>query len=115
MRNDKQLERRCESSKSWARRTSGALLSSATRGPNTTRRKAALDASIDKLHLERDDIRREETTAVRRHLSLAEKPSLLEALRKGAVGACVFEELAAEVDTRLADLEAEAHEDKQVD
>ncbi len=73
-------------------------------------RKAKLDASIDKLHLERDDIRREEEMAVRRHLLLAEKEALLESLRKGNLGAGVYEELAAEADLRLGELEAAREE-----
>lgn len=75
-------------------------------------KKEALSHSIDKLHLEREDVRREEAMAARRHLLLAEKQGLLEALRAGNVGAGIYEELSSEVDGRLAELEAEAHESK---
>lgn len=75
-------------------------------------RRHALGESIDRLHLEHEDIRREEMTAARRHLLLAEKQALLEALRMGNVGAGVYEELSSELDGRLAGLEAESREGK---
>ncbi len=58
------------------------------------------------LHLERQDLRKEELTRARRHLLLVEKNHLLEAQREGLLGREAFEKLLGDADARLLRLES---------
>jgi CPA1 family monovalent cation:H+ antiporter len=60
---------------------------------------------IRRIHVSRAEIRREEEQRLRRHLILAEKQQLVEAFREGRIGREVYDELMADADARLLDLE----------
>ncbi len=73
-----------------------------------TERVKQLEAEITELHLERDDIRAEESLAVRRHLLAVEKESLRETYQYGLIAEPVLRGLTGELDQRLLELEIAA-------
>lgn len=66
-----------------------------------------LEQEITELHLERADLRAEESLAARRHLISIEKESLRDTYQHGLIGEPVLHALANELDHRLLDIEAE--------
>ena len=63
------------------------------------------EESIRDLHAETSSLREEESRAARRHLLLTEKSSLLSATHQGLLGQEAFERVAADIDSRLLQIE----------
>jgi CPA1 family monovalent cation:H+ antiporter len=61
---------------------------------------------IRRVHVKREEIQREELRQVRTRLILLEKEQLIHALREGLVGRDVYEELLADADARLLEIES---------
>lgn len=62
---------------------------------------------IRRIHLDREEIRREELQSLRQHLILTEKQQLADAFREGQISRDAYEELLAETDARLMELESQ--------
>jgi CPA1 family monovalent cation:H+ antiporter len=62
---------------------------------------------IRQIHLRRDEIRHEELQRLRHHLIFTERQELVEMFREGLISREVYEELLADTDTRLLELEAQ--------
>jgi CPA1 family monovalent cation:H+ antiporter len=62
---------------------------------------------IRQIHVRREEIRREEVRRLRRHLIFTERQEMVEMFREGLVGREVYEELLADTDARLLELEAQ--------
>jgi len=62
------------------------------------------EAAVEELHLERGELRLEETRGLRRQLLLAEKEHLIEAVHRGLLGQPAFERLMSELDAKLLKL-----------
>ncbi|MCL5279889.1 MAG: cation:proton antiporter [Planctomycetes bacterium] len=62
---------------------------------------------IRRIHLKREEIRREELQRVHHHLILVEKHQLVEALREGDISRDVYEDLLADADARLLELDSQ--------
>jgi len=61
---------------------------------------------IKDMHLKADELRGEEQQAARRHMLVVEKDAILAAFRKGTLSQEVFDELLADVDARLLNLDS---------
>jgi monovalent cation:H+ antiporter, CPA1 family len=68
---------------------------------------------IHHVHLKREEIRQDELQWIRRRLVLVEKEELIEAFREGAVGRDVYEELLADCDARLLELDRNEYEPRE--
>jgi hypothetical protein len=62
---------------------------------------------IRRIHLNREEIWREELEDLRHHLILTEKRRLAEAYREGQMGLDVYHQLQADADARLLELESQ--------
>lgn len=71
------------------------------------------DDEIHHVHLKREEIRQDELQWIRRRLVLVEKEELIEAFREGVVGRDVYEELLADCDARLLELDRNEYESRE--
>jgi CPA1 family monovalent cation:H+ antiporter len=69
------------------------------------------EEEIGALHIDRDQLRKEELERARRQMLLAERKHLLEAFHQGLLSQRVYERLIEDVDARLLGLETESAEE----
>lgn len=70
---------------------------------------AEAEQRLQDLHLQAGELQAEEEHAARRHLILVEKDAILTAGHQGQLSQEVLEELLADVDARLHELESDSH------